>query len=100
MLLREIRHLFEVEFAWKRPIERLHWELKHVAELQSHRDVVIVLDAFNLAPEDELLCLNTRLKTVQTHLDLHTLVQVKSHTIVTEVLDLFWEVQNVHFLLK
>lgn len=98
MLLSQVRHLTEDEFAAKRPIESLDRELVHVPELQTHGDVVVCLDALDFAPEHQLFCLNLGLESVQSHLDLHALVQVESDAVVAEVFDLLREVQNVHFV--
>ena len=97
MLLGHVWHLSEDELTGECPEEGLDRELVHVAELKAHRDVVIIFDSLNFTPEDELLSLNSRLKRVQSHLNLHSLIQVERGTVVTEVLDLLAEVQNVHF---
>ena len=97
MLLSHVWHFSENELAREGPEEGLDGELVHVAELKAHGDIVIVLDALDLAPELELLRLNSRLEGVESHLNLHPLVQIESGAVVTEVLNLLTEVQNVHF---
>lgn len=99
VLLCEVGHLAEEKLSRERPVERLDRELEHVAELHAHCDVVVVFNSLNLAPEDQLVTRHARLQIVQCHLNLHALVQVECYAVVTEVLDLFREVQNVHFLL-
>ena len=58
MLSCETWHFLENEFTGKSPVESLDREFVHVAELESHGDVVVVLDAFNFAPKDQLVSLN------------------------------------------
>ena len=99
VLLSQVWHLTEDELSGKRPKEGLHRELAHVSELEAHSDIVVVLDSFNLTPEDKLLSLNSGLQGVQSHLDLHTLIKVEGGAVVAEVFDLLREVENVHFCL-
>ena len=99
MLLGHVWHLPEDELSGERPKERLHWELVHVAQLQAHRDVVVVLDPLDFSPELELLGFDSALKSVKGHVDLHALVEVESGTVVAEVFQLLRKVQDVHIVL-
>ena len=100
MLLSHVGHFTENELAGQGPEEGLDWELVHVAELEAHSDVVIIFDSLDLAPENELFSLDSCLKRIQSHLDLHTLVQVERGPVVAEVFDLFTEVQDVHLCFR